>query len=75
MYDPDFIWAIDDGDPSHVKHFDEVIINTLGSTNENSDSKINPMSWVEFYDATLREDDGVAYLEDGLPEEEPEDPR
>lgn len=63
MYGPCAVWAIDEGDPSKVKHFDEVFVESYGSTNENIESQDDPMRWIEFYDAILLEEDGIAYLQ------------
>jgi hypothetical protein len=49
---------VDRGYSSIPQEFDEVIITCPGSTNEDSE-----ISWIEVYDAVLREEDGVGYLE------------
>ena len=51
-------WRVDRGYSSIPQEFDEVIITCPGSTNEDSE-----ISWIEVYDAVLREEDGVGYLE------------
>jgi hypothetical protein len=49
---------VDRGHSSTPQEFNEVIISCPGSTNEDSET-----SWIEVYDAVLREEDGVGYLE------------
>jgi hypothetical protein len=49
---------VDRGDLSDPLDFDEVIISCPASTNEDGTG-----CWLEVYDAVLREEDGVGYLE------------
>jgi hypothetical protein len=51
-------WRVDDGDPTNSKDFDEVMVSCPASTNEDKNK-----SWIEVYDAILRKEDGVGYLE------------
>ena len=51
-------WIVDTGDPLQKKVFREVLINCPGSTNSDDGEFC-----FEFYDAVLREEDGVGYLD------------
>ena len=58
------VWSVDYGDISTEKHFDEVFVNCPGVTNHDTtaDNVNNPKIWLEFYDAVLEEEDGIAYI-------------
>jgi hypothetical protein len=60
------VWAVDEGDSSTALHFSEVITSRPGSTNSNleADNDKEPKAWIEFYDAELKEENGIGYLEE-----------
>jgi hypothetical protein len=57
-------WAVDTGDPLSSKHFEIVILSSPGSTNSDPEPGRIPKVWLEFYDAELREEEGIGYIED-----------
>ena len=59
------LWSADYGDISTEVHLEEVFIDASGCTNSDlsADNINNPKVWLEFYDAELRVEENIGYIE------------
>jgi len=59
------IWSVDEGDTSTERKVENVMIlgvTGIAAVNMNADNKIEPKAWIQFYNAQVVVDKGIAIV-------------